>query len=376
MSPTRDYRLDLVKGIALLMIFIDHVPSSILSYVTLQSFAFNDAAELFFFTSGYVAALVYGRTLREQGFAAAMARIYRRGSVIYAAQIILLVLYISAVAAIVWLTGSEEYIGHFRTGAAFSQPASAALHGLLLRFQPVYLDILPVYFLFFLLLPFVLVVLRRNVWIALALSVAIYLGVQLGAWQLSTFPYGGAWFFRPLAWQFIFVLGAAFGSGALTVPDAGRARWLPVVAWCIVGFGALVIGSLTLHEVIPSIPSLLFVPLPNDKSTLGILRVVNFLALAWLARHYLPPGDALMRNRWAHALIDCGQHSLPVFCEGVILAVASHVLWLEWQSGWLQFAFTLFGIACSLALARVLENRKKLARKASSAPEDGARALT
>ena len=66
-SQERDLRLDFFRGLALIFIFIDHIPENVLSYFTLQAFQFYDAAEVFIFISGYTAALVYGRTLALQG---------------------------------------------------------------------------------------------------------------------------------------------------------------------------------------------------------------------------------------------------------------------------------------------------------------------
>ena len=55
---TRDLRLDLFRGIALFLIFVDHIPGNVLSHFTIQSIGFSDAAEVFIFISGYTAALV------------------------------------------------------------------------------------------------------------------------------------------------------------------------------------------------------------------------------------------------------------------------------------------------------------------------------
>src|SRR5215813_14722714 len=84
----RDLRLDLFRGLSLLVIFIDHIPDNVLSYVTLHSVAFSDAAEVFVFISGYAAAMVYGKALHRQGCMAAAGRIYRRVSQLYAAHIL------------------------------------------------------------------------------------------------------------------------------------------------------------------------------------------------------------------------------------------------------------------------------------------------
>ena len=67
--PTeRDLRLDLFRGIALWLIFLDHIPSNAVSWITIRNYGFSDATEIFVFISGYTAAFVYGRAMREHGF--------------------------------------------------------------------------------------------------------------------------------------------------------------------------------------------------------------------------------------------------------------------------------------------------------------------
>ena len=48
----RDYRLDFCRGLALILIFIDHVPGNPASHWTLRKWAFCDAAEVFVLISG------------------------------------------------------------------------------------------------------------------------------------------------------------------------------------------------------------------------------------------------------------------------------------------------------------------------------------
>src|SRR6201982_894446 len=76
----RALRLDLFRGIALWLIFLDHIPSNIVSWVTIRNYGFSDAAEMFVFISGYTAAFVYGRAMRERGVGVASARILKRAS--------------------------------------------------------------------------------------------------------------------------------------------------------------------------------------------------------------------------------------------------------------------------------------------------------
>ena len=64
-SSSRDAQLDLFRGLANWAIFLDH-----LSWMTMRNHGFSDAADLFVFISGYTAALVFLRVMREKGYAA------------------------------------------------------------------------------------------------------------------------------------------------------------------------------------------------------------------------------------------------------------------------------------------------------------------
>src|SRR5215475_11219002 len=82
-TTERDLRLDLFRGLALWLIFLDHIPSNIVNWITIRNYGFSDATEIFVFISGYTAAFVYGRTMRDRGFVLASARILRRAWQIY-----------------------------------------------------------------------------------------------------------------------------------------------------------------------------------------------------------------------------------------------------------------------------------------------------
>src|SRR6266403_1339431 len=88
----RDLRLDLFRGIALFLIFIDHIPGNVLSQFTLRSVGFSDAAEIFIGISGYTAVLVYGRRMLERGMFIGTAKILHRVWQLYVAHIFILVI--------------------------------------------------------------------------------------------------------------------------------------------------------------------------------------------------------------------------------------------------------------------------------------------
>src|SRR5580700_8198171 len=96
-AGVRELRLDLFRGLALWLIFIDHVSPDVLSWFTIRSYGFSDAAEIFIFISGYTAAFVYGRAMLESGFVIATARILRRVWQIYLAHVFIVTIFLAEI---------------------------------------------------------------------------------------------------------------------------------------------------------------------------------------------------------------------------------------------------------------------------------------
>ena len=142
-SQQRDLRLDFFRGLALIFIFIDHIPENVFSYFTLQAFQFYDAAEVFIFVSGYTAALVYGRTLALQGAFYTTAQILRRAWQLYVAHIFLFMIFIAEVSYTVTTFNNPMYNDEMRVADFLQEPHVAIVKALLLQFQPTFLDILP-----------------------------------------------------------------------------------------------------------------------------------------------------------------------------------------------------------------------------------------
>ena len=100
----RDLRLDLFRGLALWLIFVDHIPSNIVNWITIRNYGFSDAAEIFVFISGYTAAFVYGRTMEQRGIVVASARILKRAWTVYVAHVFIFVIFMAEIA---YLTRSD-----------------------------------------------------------------------------------------------------------------------------------------------------------------------------------------------------------------------------------------------------------------------------
>ena len=158
----RELRLDLFRGLALWLIYIDHVSPDLLSWFTIRSYGFSDAAEIFIFISGYTAALVYGRAMLQSGFVIAAARVLRRVWQIYAMHIfccsLLLVAEVAYVAVGLGQAVLRQGNGDHRISS--TSPAHAMVQALLLRYRPLNMDVLPLYIVLMAFLPLILLLLK------------------------------------------------------------------------------------------------------------------------------------------------------------------------------------------------------------------------
>lgn len=349
----RDDRIDFLRGFALLAIFIDHVPQNPLSILTPHAFAYCDAAEMFFFISGLTAAKVYMRRMEESGFLAGAVRVWRRARTLYTAQFLLLVLLVAEVGLFEFATGRTGSFAMFRLDTLFSQTDASVVPLVLLNYQPAYLDILPVYFLFFLALPWILSAAERNIWYVVVPSFLLYATAHLGGWALHTYPWNEAWMFNPFAWQFLFVVGVACGAYRLRQP---LPRWLTYGALAIGGVVAALQFTVALHDFLPAVPALKIDMLATTKTDLGWPRLISFALLVIVAIRYLPERGVLERIPPFRQVTRCGRHSLMVFGLGTLLAAIGPLLWdVAGHSVLAQAGLGLAGLAALLAFGWLLD---------------------
>lgn len=368
----RDLRLDLFRGLALLFIFIDHIPDNVLSYVTLHSVAFSDAAEVFVFISGYAAAMVYGKALQRQGCMAAAGRIYRRVWQLYAAHILTFVVLAAGVCYATLSLHDQNFTEDFGIDNFVDEPQVAIIKLLLLQYQPQFLDILPMYMIFLGVLPLLLLLLRSWLPLPLVISGVLYLLTLRFGWQPHSYPEDEAWFFNPLAWQFLFVIGATAGYAPYsrqTLPL--NSAWLGKLSVALVVAIGIISVSWTIHSAYEAFPALLMrelSPLVEDKADLAPLRLISFLALAIATTHIVRRDSRLLRGPIAQWIIRCGQHSLQIFCLGILLSVVGYILLTSVRADIpMQLAIDLGGILLMVAVAALLTWSKASGRRQSAA---------
>jgi len=333
-AGARELRLDLFRGLALWLIFIDHVSPDLLSWFTIRSYGFSDAAEIFIFISGYTAAFVYGRAMQESGFVIGTARILRRVWQIYAAHIMLFTIMVAEVSYVVIYLGKPFYAEEVAITDFLKQPGIAMVQALLLRYRPLNMDVLPLYCVLMACLPLILLLIRWRANLTLAMSVALYAAALRYDLHFTAFP-SGYWSFNPFAWQMLFVFGAWCALGG--AQRMSRVLSSPITLW--IAFAYLVAAffvTLTwyfpqLEHVLPHWLEQLIYPI--NKADLDILRFAHFVALAVIAVHFVPAGSPILTSRWLWSMILCGQNSLEIFCLGVALGFTGYFVLTELSAG-------------------------------------------
>jgi hypothetical protein len=365
-SPNRDLRLDFFRGVALFLIFIDHIPENILSYFTLQGVTFFDAAEVFIFISGFTAALVYGRRLAVKGGVYMAAQVWRRAWQLYVAHIFLFVLFIAEVSYTVMTFKNPMYNEEMRVGEFLDEPHVAIVKALLLQFQPTFLDILPLYIVMLLIFPGVLLGLaRRPVWM-LVIAALVYAWVQASGMSVPAYPEGHVWYFNPLAWQFLFVLGAAlglyYGQGGHLPSRLSRLAYPAAAA--VFAVTILIKVTWTIHGVWDSFPGLFLRELwPVNKNNLSPLRLIPFMAVVVLVAEWVPVDARFLTSPAARPVLACGRQSLEIFCLSILLSALGHFVLSEYNSGLsMQLAVNLVGIATMCLTARLIDWYKTMDR--------------
>jgi len=348
----RDWRIDLFRGLALVMIFVNHVPDNPLTAFTTAAYGFSDAAEGFVLMAGIAAGLVFLRRLETGGAPEVTARAWRRAFDLYAAHLLTVLLAAAIVAYAAKVGGDPRLLGWLNLGPVFEDTAAALVGVVLLGHQPGYLNILPMYVVFLLAVPALLPLAASRPRALLAGSALLWAAANHWDLNLPHYPNEDGWYFNPFAWQFLFVIGLVIG--------VRLARGLPVVPRSNALLTAA-IGYLLLALVVSLDEELIWPTLPLpwftyglDKTWLTLPRLLHALALALvLAR--LPVAELLAALDRRGVLVLLGRNALPVFCAGSVLAIGAQVARFVLEAGVaLELALVLGGIAAQVGLAAAL----------------------
>jgi hypothetical protein len=364
--PTeRDLRLDLFRGVALWLIFLDHIPSNAVSWITIRNYGFSDATEIFVFISGYTAAFVYGRAMLSNGFIVATARVLKRTWQIYVAHVFLFAIYLAEISYVSQSFDNPLYSEEMGVLDFIKNPDVTIMQALLLKFKPVNMDVLPLYIVLLFWFSPILWLLLRAPSLALIASAGLYAMAWMFEWNIPAYPQG-TWAFNPFAWQMLFVFGAWCALGG--AKRLGHWVTSPVViglAILYLLFAFAIAMTWYLPWLGPYVPKVIGEAIyPIDKTNLDVLRILHFLSLAVITVWLVPRDWPLLRSRLCWPAITCGQHSLEIFCLGVFLSFAGHFVFTEVSNRVLTHVMvSAAGIAIMVGAAALISWYRRVERQ-------------
>jgi len=345
-------QLDFLRGLMLIVMTVDHL-DSVLKPVTYQTFGFVSAAEGFVFLSGLVGGIVFTRRVDKYGLVTTKKNMLSRAWQIHQYQIVLLIF------TIVLLLNIDSFraFWYSRLHLLTDAPWLGLALGSTLLYQPVLLDILPIYSIFLLAAPFVLtqILNGRALWVVF---------ISVGLWALGTKGIRGA------------ITGLFFEEYTFELSNFN------IFSWQLLFFGGMVLGYLQYHQKISFLlekrsifiismiicavlfvvrhtgfdPEFVNIHRLTNKINLGPLRLLNFMALSLVIGYLFNKFSRLGKFTPIELL---GRHSLQVYSFHVILIIIalpvlhnleSFSFW-DGISQWKFALLLLFNLLCALALA-------------------------
>jgi hypothetical protein len=229
-SPKRDARIDMLRGVAIIFVVVNHVGlTSLFQLLTQESIGVVSGAELFVLFSGVVLGLVYGPRVKEH-LGDVVDRTTGRAWKLYVTALVV-VLTVFTLSRLPFLnaaavtTFTDQGTGAAGTGAAgTTYDLYAGMEGLLrfpvephlipalflLQIGPWQFNVMGLYVILLLISPLVLMLLARGMaWLVLVVSLGLYtLGTTT---QIRLLPSQFEDSFPLLVWQVLFVLGMVAG---------------------------------------------------------------------------------------------------------------------------------------------------------------------
>jgi hypothetical protein len=321
-SRPRDARLDLARGLAMIIILIAHIPANRWALWIPARFGPSDAADVFVLCSGIATGIAFGGTFERAGWVLGTARVLSRIWQIYWANLGLFLVTVGLVlwAQAEWPVDGRDWVAENGLTPLLDAPAVALVAVVTLQWVPPYFEILPVYMVALALVPLVVALATLDRRLAAALVLGLYLAGRAGLnLPGSPFEPGVGWGFNPFAWQLLFFIGFAFGRGWLVVPPlhpwlvrlalAWVILWIPLSHWAIV----------PRLEALQALYDWLLAP-AAFKADEHPIRILHVLAVGCLALAAVERWPWLLEQGWARRVAAIGQQALASFLASMLLA--------------------------------------------------------
>jgi hypothetical protein len=375
----RDPRLDFFRGVAMLIIFIAHVPNNFWANYIPARYGWSDAAEMFVFCSGYAAAIAFGGTFLRAGFFHGVVRVLFRIWQLYTSHILIFFLILALCVIGNEVLEAKNYVGRLNLQYFMNQTPEALLGLVTLTYVPNYFDILPMYMGALLLIPVAMLLSRVHPWLPIAASVALYLGNWILDGGLPAHPKHPnlEWFFNPMGWQILFFTGFALSRGWIKAPPVRAELVILALAFVLI---SIPFAHWPTWTRIPAYREIHDILAPyRTKTDYGMLRYVHFFCLAYLALAFVKGREHLLEANWAKPILKVGQQALPVFLLNMWLAqLAGMALDTAGRTTATVSLINLIGLGCVVGFAYLVSwiksspwqaAAKRNAAKNETAPE-------
>jgi hypothetical protein len=292
-------------------------------------------------------------------------RIFRRTWQLYAAYVVLFVIYIDIISNVAAQYATTEIIEEYNVTGIVDHPIRTLMRGLMLQAKPLNLDTLQLFVALMAFFPLILWAMLRRPNLTLAASFALYVAARAFDWSLPSFP-SGSWYFNPFCWQLLFVLGIWFAlNGARLIQMVHRLRWPRIAAAAYLLFALVVTVAAHTPAVAAVLPNFGLDPFTlTDKENLAGYRVVHLLALALLFTYLVPRYSPALRSRLLQPVLKCGDEWLTSFCVGVFLSFAGHFILITGpNSVAMQVLVSVTGIAMMTGIAYYISWSRRQDRK-------------
>ena len=317
-NTKRDKRVDSLRGLFLVIMTIDHF-GGILSKVTYQTFGYVSAAEGFIFLSGYVFTLVYVKY--AQFPTVSISKSLNRAWFVYKFHFVLIsIIFLSYLSIPIYHEIWAEWLCPNQVDIYL-----CLLYTATLLHYPELMDILPMYVLFILVSPLILITFFRGYIVhVLSISISIWIvgqflnltGDTINILEINT----RAGFFNLFSWQLIWTIGIFIGYLKISNIDINLHN-SKLLIYAVLTFSFMMF--LYRHQLLEFGDN--FILRYSSRQDLEIFRLLNFLSilfLIWLLMKNIPIDKGIP---WLQFL---GQYSIQVFSFHVLLVYFLQPAWL------------------------------------------------
>jgi len=359
----RDLRIDMLRGIALVMMVVAHTEVlSLVNIFTWERFGLTTGAEGFVILSGFMLGMLNRQRLQKEVLLTISWTLWRRAGKIYLVNLIIILLMLALTKQSFINTFEVTHFVDRFSGTVWALfPTTPQIKEtwfniiLYLQIGPHQTQILGLYICLLLASPLFLGLLQsgRVIWLLLV-SLAGYVSYQLWPMRLTVAEFEFA--FPLLAWQLIFVCGMCCGWYKEELTSLARTPIGRIVIGVMIAC-ALVMMFIAQNHTNPFMPPALLMHVipPADfnwfyhhlagKNALGPFRVLNDFCLILLVYLVLTFYWQPLERLFGWFLIPLGQHSLYTFILHVfiVLAVSQFVHFDLWHHAWLRNTFVHLG---------------------------------